>query len=175
MLEAPIRRTMDKALVLSKSRRIIASRKTTLRALSIRPPWAWAIAHAGKRIENRSWSTKYRGPLVIHSSLRLLPADVERLENILGRRVNQNSFSRGAIVATATLADVLSLDHCSSRWAFGPYCWVLRDIRPLANPIYVTGALQLWYPRSRCTRSQMAALSKHLSLHGRKTLLRQRS
>jgi hypothetical protein len=32
-----------------------------LRALSIQPPWAWAIAHSDKRIENRSWQTSYRG------------------------------------------------------------------------------------------------------------------
>jgi hypothetical protein len=38
-------------------------------ALSIRQPWAWAILHAGKRIENREWrSCKYRGPILIHAS-----------------------------------------------------------------------------------------------------------
>lgn len=26
-------------------------------ALSIRQPWAWAILHAGKDIENRDWHT----------------------------------------------------------------------------------------------------------------------
>lgn len=26
-----------------------------MRALSIRQPWAWAILHAGKRVENRGW------------------------------------------------------------------------------------------------------------------------
>lgn len=38
-------------------------------ALSIRQPWAWAILHAGKTIENRDWrSCKYRGPVWIHAS-----------------------------------------------------------------------------------------------------------
>ena len=41
-----------------------------MKALSIRQPWAWAILHAGKRIENRDWrSCHYRGPLLIHASL----------------------------------------------------------------------------------------------------------
>jgi hypothetical protein len=39
-----------------------------MKALSIHQPWAWAILHAGKTVENRTWSTKYRGPLLIHAS-----------------------------------------------------------------------------------------------------------
>lgn len=29
-----------------------------MKALSIRQPWAWAILHAGKRVENREWKEK---------------------------------------------------------------------------------------------------------------------
>ena len=40
-----------------------------MKALSIRQPWAWAILHAGKRVENRDWQgCHYRGPLLIHAS-----------------------------------------------------------------------------------------------------------
>ena len=39
-------------------------------ALSIRQPWAWAILHAGKDIENRSWRTAFRGEVLIHAGLR---------------------------------------------------------------------------------------------------------
>lgn len=46
-----------------------------MKALSIRQPWAWAILHAGKRIENRSRADgrapdlcRYIGPLLIHAS-----------------------------------------------------------------------------------------------------------
>jgi hypothetical protein len=132
-----------------------------LRALSIRPPWAWAIAHAGKRIENRSWTTKYRGPLAIHASLRFKAAELELLESILGRWIDPGIFERGAIVATATLADDVPLERCSSRWAVGPHCWLLRDVRPLKRPIYVTGTLGLWDPRSRCTRYEIATLFRN--------------
>jgi len=40
------------------------------RALSIRQPWAYAILHLGKDIENRPWRTNFRGPLLIHASLK---------------------------------------------------------------------------------------------------------
>ena len=31
-----------------------------MKALSIRPPWAWAILHAAKDVENRTWKTNIR-------------------------------------------------------------------------------------------------------------------
>src|ERR1017187_9047245 len=44
---------------------------STIRTLSIRQPWAHAILHLGKDVENRSWSTPYRGSILIHASGRL--------------------------------------------------------------------------------------------------------
>lgn len=43
-----------------------------MRGLSIKHPWAWAIVHAGKCVENRDWYCDHRGPVFIHASkLRL--------------------------------------------------------------------------------------------------------
>jgi hypothetical protein len=39
-----------------------------MKALSVCQPWAWAILHGGKTIENRHRPTRHRGPLVIHAS-----------------------------------------------------------------------------------------------------------
>lgn len=36
-----------------------------MRALSVRQPWASLIASGRKTVELRSWSTKYRGPVLI--------------------------------------------------------------------------------------------------------------
>ena len=38
-----------------------------MKALTVIQPWASAIAVGTKRIETRSWATKYRGPLLIHA------------------------------------------------------------------------------------------------------------
>ncbi len=40
-----------------------------LRAITVKNPWAWAIAHGGKAIENRPRGVSYRGPLAIHAGL----------------------------------------------------------------------------------------------------------
>lgn len=42
-----------------------------IKTLSIQQPWSWAIIHGGKNIENRTWRTKYRGPIFIHTSKKI--------------------------------------------------------------------------------------------------------
>ena len=43
-----------------------------MRILTVRQPWAWAIVHAGKDVENRSSNIAgdYRGPVAIHSGVK---------------------------------------------------------------------------------------------------------
>jgi hypothetical protein len=40
-------------------------------ALSIRQPWASLILLAGKDIENRTWETRLRGPILIHAAISM--------------------------------------------------------------------------------------------------------
>src|SRR4051794_10687341 len=44
-----------------------------MKALSVQQPWAWAIVHGGKDVENRRTGIvgTYRGPLAIHASLSM--------------------------------------------------------------------------------------------------------
>ena len=39
-----------------------------MKVLTLTQPWATLVAIGAKRIETRSWSTKYRGPLAIHAA-----------------------------------------------------------------------------------------------------------
>ena len=47
-----------------------------MRALTVRQPAAWAIFHAGKDIENRSWQNR--------GSNQQIDTDVEKLGQLLG-------------------------------------------------------------------------------------------
>jgi hypothetical protein len=49
-------------------------------ALSLHQPWASAVALGVKTVETRSWSTNYRGPLLIHATSRR-PRDIWRHES----------------------------------------------------------------------------------------------
>jgi hypothetical protein len=46
----------------------------TMKAISLWQPWASLIAIGAKQYETRSWSTPYRGPLVIHAAKRTVEA-----------------------------------------------------------------------------------------------------
>lgn len=128
------------------------------RALTITPAWAWAIVHAGKRIENRSWTTNYRGSILIHADLRERPTDRQDVEAIIGRPLPRE-IERGAFVARATLVDVVRIDdrwiersraqQALGPWAVGPYCWILEDVEPYTWPIKATGRQGLWIPPPR--------------------------
>lgn len=114
-----------------------------------------------KRVENRTWSTTYRGPLAIHAGLSRDWIDHGEDDN--GREIDDryeipiDVMVFGAVVAIAQLIDCLQIvdiqlgkhdrkhpwlrvhDHTS-----GPWCWVLQEVRPLAKPIPYRGAQGLW-------------------------------
>jgi hypothetical protein len=99
-----------------------------MKALSVRNPWGWAILHAGKSIENRSWPTKYRGPLLIHAGLR---DDVRGWETLdeFGLTLPVDPPT-GGIIGTVDLIDCVQ-EH-PSPWAMpGHWHWVLARPRPL--------------------------------------------
>ena len=46
--------------------------RKTIPALSIQQPWAWFIVNGYKDVENRTWSTKFRGRPMTTALLALL-------------------------------------------------------------------------------------------------------
>ncbi|MBP3558091.1 MAG: ASCH domain-containing protein [Thermoguttaceae bacterium] len=123
-----------------------------LKALTIRAPWAWAIAQGWKRVENRSWATRFRGRIAIHAAVsKESDADAAATFAALGIEP-PTEFVRGAIIGTVELVDILPLDEFLRRFgddrfdrgfAVGPLCWVLREPR-LCVPTPCSGNFQLW-------------------------------
>ena len=119
-----------------------------MKALTVLQPWAWALIHGPKRIENRSWATYYRGPLVIHAgkSRKWLDVGVPALrEN--GIAIPDN-FEYGAIIGIVDLVEcfhysVLTDAQRCDVYAHGPFCWVTANPRPL-QPHTWKGAQGLW-------------------------------
>lgn len=121
--------------------------RTELRALSVRQPWAWAIIHAGKTVENRSRRTLYRGPLLIHASLAFDRVGVRFLARL---GVEPESYSpsdvvTGAIVGRVQLVDCV--EDADSPWAEpGAWHWILEDPESFETPMPCRGMLGLWTP-----------------------------
>lgn len=103
-----------------------------MRILTLTQPYATLIAQCAKRIETRSWSTEYRGPLAIHAGQGLGPVGGhEGLVQLLRQSPFFEAFTeifrhtgfipdyeeiaralpRGAIVAVGDLVHIVATDQ----------------------------------------------------------------
>ncbi len=99
-----------------------------MKALSVRQPYAWAIIHGGKDVENRPWHSDFRGPLLIHAGLYWHAVGSEELSRRMGIAV-PTELPLGGIVGIVEIVDCVR-EH-SSPWFEGPYGFVLKNPRPL--------------------------------------------
>jgi hypothetical protein len=124
-----------------------------MRALSLWQPWAFAVTHLGKRIENRTaWKgCNVRGPFLIHASKGSgTQEDFNGALETITRIVGDDHPSwgpgiylpRGGIVGAAIVDGVIANEadfaaYAANRaevqraWWFGGFALVLRDVIPL--------------------------------------------
>lgn len=125
-------------------------------ALSVRQPWAWAIIHAGKDIENREWKCtnpglRQRGRVAIHASAGMTRDDYQegfaQMRGLGIRCPAPADLIRGAVIGSVEIVD-LTL-HSDSPWFFGPFGFVLRNPEQW-SPRACSGALGFfaWEPRA---------------------------
>lgn len=121
----------------------------TMKAITLVRPWPFAILHAGKRIENRSW-TPHRfqlsvgSLLAIHAGSKWDQDGADWIDITFGIDVPPKSeHVAGAIVGIVRYAGIAY--KSPDPWFFGPVGWVLEDVRAI-EPIPHRGALGLWTP-----------------------------
>ncbi|MCV7208358.1 ASCH domain-containing protein [Mycolicibacterium canariasense] len=151
-----------------------------MRALTVQQPWASAIIHAGKTIENRTQLWAYRGPLAIHAGR--LWSDRGENSTVLrdafralypawnGGKLPRWSFPMGVIIGVVDLVDVHRATDCCTPWGQYGISYaepgqrrprqvthlVLENPRPLPEPIPCRGALGLWTPTVDVTKQLLA-------------------
>lgn len=131
-----------------------------MKALSIRAPWWWWILHGGKAIENRTWSTNFRGTFLIQGSASARAGEIAE-DNVFALKVAARAGSEflqpgqtiacatlskayaGHIVGMADLVDCLPpTETPENPWHMpGQYGWKLENIIPLEHPFPVKGRL----------------------------------
>lgn len=128
----------------------------SVRGLTIRQPWAAAITHLGKRVENRGRRTEYRGLLLLHAAR---DADEDLVAQ--ARQADPGlPFYRQAVIASACLTGC----HLATRTSDGTVCcapwgddvagddeppvwhWEITRVREHAVPVHCSGTLGLWSP-----------------------------
>ena len=107
-------------------RRQITKERKCVKALSIKQPFAWLILSGHKDVEYRTWTTTYRGTLLIHASKGSDPEMVKEVYSVhekAGQKLPE--LKKGGIIGVANLDDVVfSKKH-------GVYGWKLSRIRKL--------------------------------------------
>lgn len=145
-------------------------RGSSVKCLSVRQPWAWAIASAGKTIENRTRQTKHRGLLAIHAGKAVdraaldAPSILEAVADC-GFEIDEATSTLGAVVAVAELVSCHPAYWCEdwgsegrcSPWALpDSWHWGLANVHPLPVPVPCRGALGLWNLPEDVERAVMA-------------------
>ena len=135
-----------------------------MRVLTVRQPWAWAIIHGGKDVENRVRSLgPYRGLVAIHAGLMgasfdarhpdLWPFDERHITgrvigvvDLVGEHPGANT-ERDRFRRVASCFQPGRPFGLCSPWALRDHHHLeLANPRPLAHPIPAKGRLGLWRP-----------------------------
>ncbi len=124
-----------------------------MRAISVRQPWAWAIARGHKPVLNRASDTGYRGQVAIYASYRV---DLDGVEHRLVRATSTTWDPADPVTAIGGIVAVVSLDEVCTAAASGGRCpcgewakpgafhWRLTDPLPLRWPVLAVGQSGLW-------------------------------
>jgi hypothetical protein len=136
-----------------------------MRALTLIRPWCWAILHAGKDVENRSWPPMERllgSRIAIHSGMKYDDGAAGAIDGLteLGSAPRNEEWPGGHIVGTVrvdgwveSIGEVFdwqgiarseAVKAARSPWFVGPIAWVLRDPVALAERVPCRGAQGLW-------------------------------
>ena len=133
-----------------------------MKTLTLYQPYATLIAVRAKRIETRSWSTKYRGLLAIHASKKFPELAKQLIWKPLFHEAlsteafdtKRDNFPLGMVVAICNLEACFRIDSrplliSDQERTFGDYTagrfmWFLENVRELKHPIPAKGALGLW-------------------------------
>lgn len=159
-----------------------------MKALSLRQPWAWAVVHGGKRIENRTWrpAKPYGQRLVIHAARTWGTRQKEDLAWIQDnmKLIVPDNLPLGYFVGVATVADchpngpepedpwAIACKRCWRQASVAAcqaspkvctsgkcsYGWLLDDVVALAEPVPGRGALGLFPVPELALRQILAQL-----------------
>lgn len=129
----------------------------TIKALSIKQPWAGLILAGIKTVENRSWSTMHSGTLAIVSSAKPDKHAMEDMRRKLGKLPDICNVN-GAILGTVQLTGMLwtaddgvaESDHphvtesMLEWWISDSVGWIVERPKRLPSPVPYKGRLGLY-------------------------------
>ncbi len=140
------------------------------RILSVKQPWAWAIMYRHKDIDTRTWSTKYRGLVIIHASSTYAYGAQKRLKKKWGIIApDKKNLPFGKIIGICYLDNVIRKKEAIERkldlWFEGPIGLVLTKPVSLKQPLKFKAKQR---PLCRTTNEILSKVRGKLSIKQRK-------
>jgi activating signal cointegrator 1 len=153
-----------------------------MKVISLLQPWATLVVIGAKKIETRSWNTKFRGEILIHASRKFAKNQIE-----LGQELNRkygvglghvDDLPTGAIIGKVNVIDTFQFDEQTKEslvyyydheykigwelneqeltfgdYSGGRYGWLLSDPIQFTEPIPAKGSLSIWnYDKRVCLK-----------------------
>ncbi|KAA0547216.1 ASCH domain-containing protein [Bacillus sp. BGMRC 2118] len=137
-----------------------------MKVLSMKQPWAHLFVLGENKYETRSWQTKYRGPLAIHTSkaMNKSAANEKGIQTLLNNHgITPDALPTGVIIATCVLMDCVQItennqdhailatgemvegnDYYLGDFTVGGFVWVVESMQLLDEFIPAKGQLGLW-------------------------------
>lgn len=128
-----------------------------IKVLTVKQPWAHLIVDNIKDVENRTWQTKYRGELYIHTSKNSFDFwaldYIKNIDNLLyqyvvdyfgvrNNKITKHMEQFGSIIGKTNIINIL--DNSYSVWAMeDSFHWMLKNSSRI-NPIPCKGKLNIW-------------------------------
>lgn len=126
-----------------------------MHVLTLREPWASLIAYGPKRVETRSWGSRYRGTLYIHAGAAKADWRDPRIQQLAALLPGREP-AYGMVLCRCTLVDCVRMNEAflagltdpvermCGEYAPGRFAWLLADVAPLSRPFPAKGRLGLW-------------------------------
>ncbi|WHY67676.1 ASCH domain-containing protein [Neobacillus sp. SuZ13] len=137
-----------------------------MKVLSMIQPWASLFVLREAKFETRTWRTKYRGPLAIHTSKKIDKAVCNHIaiQKLLGKHgYIKEDLPTGKIIAVCQLVNCLKVIENNQTWAVledgrivsgndyflgdyrvGGFAWEVEDMKKLEEYIPAKGHLGIW-------------------------------
>jgi len=118
-----------------------------VRAITIRQPWAELIVRGEKDVENRSWRTHHRGPLLIH-------AGAQAYRDSFAEHHVPDDAERSAIIGIVEVVDCKQ-ERTSAWHQEGSWGWYLARAKRFLKPIPMKGQRGLFEVPDRKVAAQL--------------------
>lgn len=151
-----------------------------MKALTLWQPWASLVIFDAKKIETRSWTTKYRGPIAIHAAVHrpsflgkscegaCFNEAVTRVRRYWGWNDSEECWkgpgviTRGHVLGIVNLVsidlvenvrdDIRTKERLFGNYEDGRYAWHLALLERFPMPIPAKGNRMLWNWERPCTQ-----------------------